>query len=81
MNDAYRYSLLISWSDEDQVYIVSFPEWEASGLVGHSHGDTYEEAARRGQEVLHMLVEIARTEGEALPAPHTYGHQAAYAVR
>ena len=80
MNDQFRYSLLISWSEEDQAYIVSFPEWEANGLVGHTHGDTYEEALRHGQAVLHMLVESARNDGEALPAPATYGRQVAGAV-
>jgi len=74
VNDQFRYSLLISWSDEDQAYIVSFPEWEANGLVGHTHGDTYEKALRHGQEVLRMLVESAHRDGEPLPAPSTFDH-------
>ena len=77
MNDELRYSLLISWSEEDQTYVVSFPEWEAHGLVGHTHGDTYEAAIRNGQDVLHMLVESARKDGESLPPPFTYGRQVA----
>jgi len=56
MSEQPRYSLVIQWSDEDQAYIVSFPEWEAHGLIGHTHGDTYEEAVRKGQEVLHLLI-------------------------
>lgn len=43
-----RYSMTIQWSDEDQIYIVSFPEW---GDLLHTHGDTYEEAVRNGQEL------------------------------
>ena len=72
MSEQPRYSLLIQWSDEDQAYIVSFPEWEAHGLIGHTHGDTYDEAVRKGQEVLHMLMESARAEGEPLPSPRTF---------
>jgi antitoxin HicB len=72
MSEQPRYSLVIQWSDEDQAYIVSFPEWEAHGLIGHTHGDTYEEAVRKGQEVLHMLMESALAEGEPLPSPRTF---------
>jgi predicted RNase H-like HicB family nuclease len=72
--------MLIAWSEEDQAYIVSFPEWEADGLIGHTHGATYEEALRHGQEVLHMLVESARQEGERLPTPRAYSHRDAAAV-
>ncbi len=72
MNEQARYSMIIQWSDEDQVYIMSFPEWEAQGLIGHTHGDTYDEAVKKGQEVLHMLTTSAREEGESLPAPRTF---------
>ena len=51
---------------------MSFPEWEAHGLIGQTHGDTYEEAVRKGQEVLYMLMERARAEGEPLPSPRTF---------
>lgn len=67
-----HYSMVIQWSDDDRAYIVSFPEWEAHGLIGHTHGDTYAEAVRKGQEVLHMLVESAQAEGERLPEPRTF---------
>jgi predicted RNase H-like HicB family nuclease len=67
-----HYSMMIPWSDEDQAYVVSFPEWEAHGLIGHTHGDTYAEASRKGQGVLSMLVRSAHEEGEPLPAPQTF---------
>jgi antitoxin HicB len=73
VNDQLHYSMLIVWSDEDQAYVVSFPEWEANGFVGHTHGTTYEEALRNGQEVLNMLVKSAGKDGESLPAPRTLG--------
>ncbi len=80
MSEHPHYSLVIQWSDEDQAYIVSFPEWEAHGLIGHTHGDSYEEAVTKGQDVLHMLIESARKDGESLPAPRTFAG-AEYASR
>ena len=49
-----RYSILIQWSDEDQKYIVSLPEF---GLYAHTHGDSYEEATQNAQDVLELLIE------------------------
>lgn len=64
-----HYTLVISWSDEDQTYVVSFPEW---GDVTHTHGATYEEAAKNGQEVLADLVELWREQGRMLPEPKMF---------
>jgi predicted RNase H-like HicB family nuclease len=72
MSEQPHYSMAIQWSDEDQAYIVSFPEWEAHGLIGHTHGDTYDEAVKNGREVLAMLINSARAEGETLPAPRLF---------
>ena len=30
MSEQSRYSMLIQWSDEDQAYLVTLPEWEES---------------------------------------------------
>ena len=44
-DNALRYSMLIQWSDEDQLYIVEVPE-----LPGcKTHGKTYEEAVTQAQ--------------------------------
>ncbi len=68
-----RYTMLIQWSDEDQVYIVSLPEWEEqAGLIGHTHGATYAEAVRMGEELLEMLIEGRTADGLPLPAPRVY---------
>ncbi len=77
MNDQPRYSMLIEWSEEDQAYIVSFPEWEAHGLIGHTHGNTYDEAVKNGQDVLKMLVNSAREQGEPLPPARTFAESIA----
>jgi predicted RNase H-like HicB family nuclease len=63
-----QYSILIQWSDEDQKYIVSLPEF---GPYAHTHGDTYEEALKNGQEVLDLLIEDYQERGQQLPSPLT----------
>jgi len=57
MSEQPHYSMVIEWSDEDHIYIVSLPEW---GTYAQTHGATYNEAVCAGQEVLHMLVDSAR---------------------
>ena len=69
-----HYSLLISWSDEDNVYVVSFPEWEDAGVHGHVHGETYAEAIQAGEEHLAFLIESQQVEGKPLPAPRLFAH-------
>ena len=72
-----RYAMVIEWSDDDQAYIVSFPEWDATGLYFvRTHGDTYEEAVQRGQETLADLVALAREQGKPLPEPRRYAASA-----
>src|SRR5450432_2240532 len=47
-----HYFILIQWSDEDHVYLVTLPEWEGHTNIPTTHGATYEEALQHGQEVL-----------------------------
>ncbi len=71
MNDL-PYSMLIEWSDEDNAFLVTLPEWEGRVFGPVSHGRTYEEAVRRGQEALAALTASTQKHGESLPAPRTY---------
>ena len=64
-----RYSMLIQWSDEDQAYVVTLPEWEAAGHASRTHGDSYVEAAAKGQEMLAFVLEAARRDGDRIPDP------------
>ena len=61
-----NYSMHIQWSDEDQTFVVSLPEF---GPYAHTHGDTYEEAVQRGRECLESLIDAYQAEGQALPVP------------
>ena len=44
MND--RYSILIQWSDEDQIYLASLPEF---GPYARTHGNSYEDALKNAR--------------------------------
>jgi predicted RNase H-like HicB family nuclease len=72
VNEQPRYSMIIQWSHEDAVYIVSFPEWEAAGHIAHTHGATYEEAVAQGREALELLVESAKEIDAKMPTPRTF---------
>src|SRR5579884_1784902 len=63
-----RYSMLIEWSDRDNCYVVSFPEWEAFGWHGHTDGKTYQEAAKKGAEMLDAYITWGQEDGN-LPNP------------
>lgn len=64
-----NYTIIIQWSDEDECYVVSLPEW---GEFCHTHGNTYTEALQNAQEVLALLVESAVKNNEALPKPQLF---------
>lgn len=60
-----HYSILIQWSEDDQCYIASFPEF---GPYAHTHGETYEETLKNAKEVLELLI----ADTVPLPNPKTY---------
>lgn len=64
-----KYSMLIQWSDEDGVYVVSFPEFKRGPMI---HGKSYEQAAKRGAHVLADLLADLQEVGVPLPAPDIY---------
>ena len=61
----YHYAMIIQWSNEDNTYIASLPEFP----ICLTHGATYEEAAHHAQEVLELLVEEYQAQGKRLPEP------------
>ena len=67
-----RYSMLIQWSDKDQKYLVALPEWKGRANIATNfvaRGDTYEEAAKHGREVLETFIKHAQEDGDMLPKP------------
>ncbi len=69
---ASHYSMVIEWSDEDQAYIVTLPEWEVAGYHGHTHGATVAQAAAAGEELVASWLDYIQQTGEPLPAPRTF---------
>lgn len=66
-----RYSMIIQWSDEDQLFLVTIPEFGDRVLMPCTHGKTREDAIRSGEEVIEMYLEAWQTEGESIPEPST----------
>jgi predicted RNase H-like HicB family nuclease len=60
------YSTVIQWSEEDQKYIASLPEF---GPHARTHGKTHREALEMAQEVLDMMIESYQETGKPLPEP------------
>jgi predicted RNase H-like HicB family nuclease len=53
-----RYAMVIEWSDADEVFLVTLPDFPGA----HTHGKTRAEAVEMGEEVLALLLH-----GEANP--------------
>jgi len=70
-----KHSMLIRWSDTDRAYVVSFPEWEAAGWIGNTHGATYEEAAKKGRKFLEAYLWFTKNHAEPVPAPHQFDEE------
>jgi predicted RNase H-like HicB family nuclease len=60
--------MVIEWSDEDQAYIVSIPEFPGN----YTHGDTYEEAVRQGEDLIASLMLWTQQDGRPLPQPRAF---------
>jgi predicted RNase H-like HicB family nuclease len=61
---APHYAMIIDWSEADQAYLVTVPD-----LPGcRTHGDSYAEAARKGQDAIDGWVELQLADGRPLPA-------------
>jgi len=66
-----RYSMNIQWSDEDQLFLVTIPEFVGLVLMPCTHGKTREEAIQNGEEVIEMYLEAWEIEGNPIPEPRT----------
>ncbi len=63
--DPGHFSMIIEWSEEDDAYVVTVPE--LPGCV--THGSTYAEAVRQGEDAIATWLEMARASGDPIPAP------------
>jgi predicted RNase H-like HicB family nuclease len=67
-----RYAMVIEWSDEDEAFLVTLPEWADQVNTPTTHGATYEDAVRNGHEALRDLIALAQERGQPLPAPRVH---------
>ena len=65
----WKYKMVIQWSDEDNCFLVGFPDF--IGQKWRTHGDTYAEAVTNGEEALESLILAYQATGESLPTPST----------
>ena len=68
-----HYSMIIQWSVEDVCFIVTLPEFDNA----KTHGDTYQEAARMGKELIESFFLWYAQDGKPLPKPQTFVDSAA----
>lgn len=66
MSDAY--SIVIQWSEKDNCFVASLPEWGNRNTQGNS----YEQALENAKQVLSSLVGFSESQGETLPPPQTF---------
>ncbi|TAE60773.1 MAG: type II toxin-antitoxin system HicB family antitoxin [Nostocales cyanobacterium] len=64
-----QYSMIVQWSEEDQLFLVTIPEFSNLVIMPCTHGKTREEAIRHGEEVIEMYLEAWKAEGESIPEP------------
>jgi antitoxin HicB len=64
-----KYEMKIAWSEEDDCYLVGFPDFP--GQEWRTHGDTYEAAVNNGVEALESLIIAYETSREPLPETRT----------
>ena len=59
------YSMIVSWSEDDQCYLVSIPD--LPGCM--ADGTTPDEAVANAKEVIAEWIETAKELGRAIPEP------------
>ena len=66
--EASKYSILIRWSQEDQIFIAEVPELSGA----KTHGASVIEAAEMVTEVAALWLDMARELGWNIPVPRLY---------
>jgi predicted RNase H-like HicB family nuclease len=66
-----HYNLFLQWSEADQLFLVTIPEFSDRVIMPCTHGKTREEAIHNGEELIEMYLEDWEAEGETIPQPRT----------
>jgi predicted RNase H-like HicB family nuclease len=63
-----HYSMIIEWDPDDSIFVVTVPE-----LPGcRTHGETYEDAVKHGQQAIESWIDAARVWGNPIPKPRVF---------
>lgn len=62
------YQVLLTWAEEDRIYVARAPDLPGCG----AHGATREDAVKSIREAIAFWIETAREDGEAVPEPRRY---------
>jgi predicted RNase H-like HicB family nuclease len=62
-----KYTMVIQWSEEDQLYLVHFPDFPQQHFI--THGKTYSEAASNGQAAIAGLIAVLKDHNQPIPEP------------
>ncbi len=63
----YKYQMIITWSEDDQAFVVSVPD--LPGCM--ADGRTVSEAIDNARTIISEWIEYAREDGIPIPQPHT----------
>jgi predicted RNase H-like HicB family nuclease len=63
--------MIIEWSQEDQLFLVTIPEFSDRVVMPCTYGKTREEAIYNGEEVIAIYLETWETENQSIPKPKT----------
>lgn len=62
---AFKYEIIIFWSDEDDAFVAEVPE--LPGCV--ADGETYQKAVANAEQAIQLWIETAKELGRPIPDP------------
>ena len=62
---AFKYELIIFWSDEDNAFVAEVPE--LPGCM--ADGETYQKAVANAEQAIDLWIETAKELGRPIPDP------------
>ncbi len=65
LNEAWRYPIIVRWSDDDQLYLASAPDLSGTTV----HGDTASQAVEKSLEAVANWLSGMRGVGAPIPQP------------
>jgi predicted RNase H-like HicB family nuclease len=69
--------MLIQWDEEDGIFMVTLPEFDNA----LTHGSTYKDAVKQGQDLIESFIMWHSQDGKPLPKPELFDYDKAVAAR